>query len=92
MADFKKDIQAYYEKEETIITSLNIDELKQLARDPEVLINKLDILFTHGQLSPRTRNIIKTALDYLIHGDFREDRVRLAVYLICISPDYSILK
>lgn len=71
---------------------LNIDELKQLARDPEVLINKLDILFTHGQLSPRTRNIIKTALDYLIHGDFREDRVRLAVYLICISPDYSILK
>ena len=71
---------------------LNIDSLKPLARDPEVLINRLDMLFTHGQLSDRTRRIIKNAIDPLIFGDYRDNRVRLALYLILISPDYAILK
>ena len=73
-------------------TILNLDELRQLARDPEALLNKLDVLLTHGLLSDRTRNIIKSALDGVMYGDFREDRVRLALYLIMISPDYAILK
>ncbi len=71
---------------------LNIDRLKNLARDAEVLINELDMLFTHGQLSDRTRAVIKDALEPLIFGDYRDDRVRMALYLILISPDYAILK
>ncbi|MCB0688868.1 MAG: DUF1800 domain-containing protein [Saprospiraceae bacterium] len=71
---------------------LDIDDLKDYARDPEVLINKLDILFTHGQLTQRTRDIIKEAIDAQIYGDYRANRVRLAIYLIMISPDYAILK
>ncbi len=71
---------------------LNVDELKVLARDSEVLVNRLDMLFTHGQLSDRTRAIIKDALDPLIYGDYRDNRVRMALYLLMISPDYAILK
>ncbi len=70
----------------------NIDELKTLARDPEVLINRLDVLFTYGMLSERTRQIIKDAITPLISGDYRDDRVRLAIYLMMISPDYAIMK
>ncbi|HUR30135.1 MAG TPA: DUF1800 domain-containing protein, partial [Saprospiraceae bacterium] len=60
----------------------NIDELKPLARDPEALINRLDMLFTHGSLSEYTRSVIKEAITPLISNDFRNDRVRLAMYLI----------
>jgi hypothetical protein len=70
----------------------NLDELLPLARDPEVLVNRLDMMFTHGMLSQRTREIIKDAVEPLISGDYREDRVRLALYLIMISPDYNIMK
>ncbi len=71
---------------------LVLDELLPLARDPEVLLNRLDMLFTHGQLSDRTRSIIKSAISNVIWGDYRDDRIRLALYLIMISPDYAILK
>lgn len=70
----------------------NIDELTPLARDPEVLINRLDVLFTHGMLSERTRQIIKDAVTPMISDDYRRDRTRLALYLIMISPDYAIMK
>jgi len=71
---------------------LNTDELTPLARDPEVLLNRLDVLFTHGQLTDRTRSIIKSALEPIQRGDYRDDRVRLALYLLLISPDYAIFK
>ena len=70
----------------------NIDELTPLARDPEVLINRLDILFTHGMLSDRTRQIIKDAITPLISDNYRYNRTRLALYLMMISPDYAIMK
>lgn len=71
---------------------INKERLKHLARDPEVLINELDVLFTHGQLSDRTRDLIRIALNAQIYRDYREDRVELAIYLIMISPDYAILR
>ena len=70
----------------------NLDAIIPLARDPEALVNRLDMLFTHGSLSNDTRQIIKEAVTPLIYGDFREDRTRLALYLMMISPDYSIMK
>jgi hypothetical protein len=71
---------------------LNLESLKELARDPEVLVNRLDVLLTHGQLTDRTRKIIKDAIGQLVYNDYREERVRLALYLIMISPDYAILR
>jgi uncharacterized protein (DUF1800 family) len=70
----------------------NIEELLPLARDPEVLVNRLDVLFTHGMLSERTRQIIKDAITPLISDNYRYNRCRLALYLIMISPDYAIMK
>ena len=76
--------------------TLDISKLTPLAKDPEVLINKLDLLLTHGALSDETRLIIITALDYIKHDTlwsyYLEYRVKMALYLIMISPDYAILK
>ncbi len=63
------------------------------AQDPEVLINKLDLLLTHGTLSDETRAIIKQAIQPYEGGmNQRMNRIHLAAYLIMISPDYVILK
>jgi hypothetical protein len=69
-----------------------LDALVPLARDPEVLINRLDKMFTHGSLSNETRQIIKDAITPIIYDDYRENRTRLALYLILVSPDYAVLK
>jgi len=63
------------------------------AQEPEVLINKLDLLLTHGTLSNETRAIIKQAIEPYQGGmNQRMNRIHLAAYLIMISPDYVILK
>ncbi len=76
--------------------TLDISKLVPLAKDPEVLVNKLDVLLTHGGLSDDTRLIIITALEYIKHDTlwsyYLEYRVKMALYLIMISPDYAILK
>lgn len=71
---------------------INTNELEELAQDPEVLLNRLDVLLTHGQLSDRTRKIVTEAISPFKFGDYREDRVRMAIYLIMVSPDYAIFK
>jgi hypothetical protein len=73
-------------------TTVDLKQLEDLARDPEVLINHLDRIFTHGNLSEGTREIIRDALEPMIWGDFRYDRARMALYLIMISPDYAVQK
>ncbi|HZV68522.1 MAG TPA: DUF1800 domain-containing protein [Saprospiraceae bacterium] len=72
--------------------TFNIDELKSLARDPETLVNRLDMIFTHGSLSQHTRDLIKEAITPFHDNDYRQDRVRLAMYLLLVSPDYNIMK
>jgi uncharacterized protein (DUF1800 family) len=71
---------------------LNLRELEELAQDPEILLNHLDLLLTHGNLGDRTKGIIKQTLGTFISGNYRELRVRMALYLIMISPDYAIFK
>ena len=67
-------------------------KLEPLARDNEVLLNQLDILLTHGNLTDETRDIIKDALGGLYWSEYKENRARLALYLLLISPDYAIFK
>jgi len=61
-------------------------------RDPEVFINYLDIVYTYGMLSDRTRKIIKNNSNKITYGDFKRSRAKLALYLMMISPDYNISK
>jgi uncharacterized protein (DUF1800 family) len=75
-------------------TTFNFDELKYYAKDSEVLINYLDKLFTRGQLSNETRNTIKTALNSFVGTDDATllTKSKIGLWLILISPDYTILK
>jgi hypothetical protein len=67
-------------------------ELADISEDAEELINRLDILFTHGQMSQATRSVIRGALEGLPFSEFKDLRAKMAVYLTLISPDYTILK
>ncbi|MEM8582633.1 MAG: DUF1800 domain-containing protein [Bacteroidota bacterium] len=60
----------------------------------EVLIDELDLVLCHGRLSETTRNAVQTALDQLddTFGPEPTFRVSLAVYLIMLSPDYTVLR
>jgi hypothetical protein len=63
--------------------------------DTETLINQLDIVLTHGQLSDETRQVMRTALNpcyWTWDTNWRYWRTRLAIYLIMISPDYNCVK
>ncbi len=55
------------------------------------LLERLNLILFHGQMSPETRATIKTALDQ-VPETFWEERVRMAIYLCMISPDYLILR
>lgn len=70
----------------------NYDDLLDYGRDSEALVNYVDKHLTHGSMSQRTRTIIKNAIDPIVFGNYRFDRVRLAIYLTLISPDYAVLK
>jgi hypothetical protein len=64
-----------------------------MARDPEVLLNHLDILFTAGRLSEQNRQHIRTAMLGLNNPAFNlTQRTEIAMYLVMISPEYVILK
>ncbi len=71
--------------------SIMTDEIEAKGNDPEAILNELDILITHGQLSDETRTILRNAI-YSINGNDQEyDRTRMALYLAMISPDYNVL-
>lgn len=75
---------------------INFNQLEELAKEPEVLVNHLDVVYTNGQLTEETRGIIKEAISQMtgntIGQSYLEFRARLALYLIMVSPDYAILK
>jgi len=76
---------------------LIFSEIEANSTDSELIINELDKRLTHGQLTDETRGIIRNSLNrlYWTWGEteaWRYERVRAAVYLFMISPDYNILK
>ena len=69
--------------------------IESLSYDTEDLINELDMLLTHGQLSDETRQMVRNALNPLYwtwNADSPFYRTRLAIHLIMISPDYNCTK
>jgi len=64
-----------------------------LSQDIDNLLERFDIILTHGNLSDGTKSIIKEAL--LEMGTIWADSERItrfAAYFIMISPDYAVLK
>ena len=74
------------------------NELLPYAQDSEYIINDLDIRFCHGQLSDETRQLMRTALNgtYWTWNsqvqEYKYLRIRSAIYIMLISPDYNIFK
>ncbi len=62
---------------------------EMLVNNPSALVDRLDILLANGLLTSNTKSIIINALDQL---NDPKDRIKMAIYLILISPDYAILK
>ena len=74
---------------EDLVTA-QVAELMEIENN-EVLIDELDLLLCHGLLSDGTRAILLEALNSLT-AVFPPGRFPMAVYLIMISPDYTILR
>ena len=57
----------------------------------EELIDRLDLVLTHGQMTDKTKNIIRDAI-----ANIPEQRAyyrgRMAIFLTMISPDYLIIR
>jgi hypothetical protein len=67
--------------------------LYEYAKDSDALLDQLDIYLCHGQLSERSRGIIKETIDkYPVTVYGLAERIQLAAYLVLISPDYNIQK
>jgi len=77
----------------------DIARYKELAKDPEALINELDQVFTHGRLSDNTRAVLlNTMLELEPYPwdpdstEWLEYRVYIITYLFMISPDYAVMR
>ena len=69
------------------------DNQDTLPEEIDQLLERLDILLTHGNLTDGTKTIIKDGLMQMgaIWGS-SEKLTRHAIYLVMISPDYAVLK
>ena len=75
------------------ITETNITSLYEYSKDADALLDQLDLFLCHGQLSDRTRNIVKETINqFPVTSSGLKSRIDLAAYLILISPDYNIIK
>jgi len=74
-------------------TTIDFDAYTEYASDVELLINELDKVLTHGQLSDELREQLRINLPEIQWGDnWEEDRVGTAIYLITVSPDYAVIR
>lgn len=77
---------------------LNITEQESLAATPAALMDNLNLLLTHGTMSPQTRATILNAVQGVTQAmvpngsNLNQTRARLALYLTALSPDFAILK
>jgi len=73
-----------------------IDDLFNLAKDTEALINWYDKHLLSGRMSDKTRRIMRRALNTyeatVPWHNYQENRVRMGLYLALIAPEYSILR
>lgn len=73
------------------VSSLDFTPELALVGDHDQLIQHLNDKLTNGTLQPTTISILMDALDQITSTD-PMDKVRMAVYLIAISPEYVTLK
>lgn len=94
--DWTRNGKLYKSSDLPEFATINYGAYLPQSTDPEVLLNHLDMMFTHGRLSDGTRAAIKAALKAYNPNSGTavpsKDRLDLAVYLLLMSPDYNVLK
>ena len=68
-------------------THLDLTPFTTLAVNPAALVDRLDVLLTHGTLSPSARSTIINAVTAL-NGS--SDRAKLAIYLLGTSSQFQV--
>lgn len=63
-----------------------------LAADPGALLDRYNLLFLSGQMSPAMRQALSSHLNGVRNNDGGVNRVRRALYLIFNSPEYNVQK
>ena len=67
----------------------DFSSVEVLLNQPQLLVDYLDILLANGLLEDDTKSIIVNAINQL---ETPQERLRMALYLVFLSPDYAILK
>ena len=80
--NFVSDVEAPF-----VPFTLNLTEFETLATDPDALIERLDLIFTYGQMEEATKAHIVSVIELL---DDMALRARTAIYITLISPDYAV--
>ena len=77
-------------------TYIDYEDYTDLADTPELLINELDKVLTHGQLSDEVRQSLRDNLPNISWDGYEygweRERVRTAIYLITVSPDFAVIR
>ena len=76
------DVQAPFSR-----TTLDLSEFEALASEPDDLIDRLNLLFTYGQMEEATKTVIR---DILVDLNDMELRAKTAIYITLVSPDYAV--
>lgn len=76
-------------KQDEDIVFTNLEDFIEHEEDTEALLNYLDMVLTNGMMKDDTRQIIFSIVDPM---DDPYEKVKLAIYLLVISADYTILK
>ena len=75
--------------DEVFEVRLDLSDEIAIASDARRLVDRLDLLLMHGEMSVAMRGILLDALERL---DDPVTRARMAVHLIAISPEYNVSK
>lgn len=67
--------------------TLDFAPYEALANDMDALLDRIDLVFTYGQLSTDTRSAIIAATRDIPDPN---QRARAAIYLLLVSPDYAV--
>ena len=68
---------------------LDLDEEYGIAADAPLLVERMNLILTGGLFSEATKSNIVSAIEQLSDP---EDRVRAALFLFFIAPEYSVQK
>ncbi len=72
----------------------NLTAEMKLVNDVPALMRRLDLLLTGGTLPKEEHEVIREAVE-AIHTDmweWKQERVRMAIYLIATSPEFGVIK